>query len=96
MLNKITPVRAGEVAISALIFLAGDDERMSGFLAHTGLQPDAIRAAAAEPAFLAAVLEYIGTDESLLLAFSANAELKPEIIMAARHTLSGPPTWDSM
>jgi hypothetical protein len=96
MMNKLTPARAGEIALSALIFLAGDDERMGSFLSQTGLDPGSIRAMAAEPQFLAAVLEHVSADESLLMAFAAHAELRPEIIAAAQLTLSGPPVWDSM
>jgi Protein of unknown function (DUF3572) len=96
MMNKLTPTRAGEIALSALIYLAGDDERMGGFLSQTGLDPGAIREMASEPQFLTAVLDHVGMDESLLLAFAAHAELRPETIMAARLTLSGPPVWDSM
>jgi hypothetical protein len=96
MMNKLTPARAGEIAVSALIFLAGDDERMSGFLSQTGLDPGSVRAMASDPQFLAAILEHVGMDESLLMAFAAHADLRPELIMAARLTLSGPPVWDSM
>jgi hypothetical protein len=80
---------AESVAIRALGFLAGDDSRMERFLALTGIGPGDIRAAAAEPGFLAAVLDHVASDESLLLAFAANAGLSPGSVAAARAALAG-------
>src|SRR5690349_23505511 len=41
------------------------------FLAVTGIGPDQIRAAAGEPGFLAGVLAYLASDETLATAFTA-------------------------
>jgi hypothetical protein len=71
------------LAISALSFLAEEPERLSRFLDLTGLSPGTLRQAAADPRFLASVLDYLAADESLLLAFSANAQVTPESIMQA-------------
>jgi hypothetical protein len=78
------------LAIQALGFLAGEPERLAGFLAATGLTPDRIRAAAKEPAFLAAVLEHILADESLLNAFTDSAGVDPALVAKVQRTL-GPP-----
>jgi hypothetical protein len=48
-----------------------------------------LRAAAAEPGFLAAILDYVAGDESLLVAFAAHRNLAPEIVMQARSRLIG-------
>lgn len=82
---------ARELAGAALLFLAGDDERLGRFLALTGVDPSAIRRAAADDAFLAAVLDHILGDESLALAFAANEGVKPTSIMRAAHRLGGGP-----
>jgi hypothetical protein len=37
-----------------------------------------LRAAAAEPGFLAAILDHLASDEKLLLAFAAEARQEPE------------------
>jgi hypothetical protein len=76
------------LAISALAFLAEEPERLSRFLDLTGLSPATLRQAAAEPRFLASVLDYLGADESLLLAFAANAQVAPEAIAAAAGRLA--------
>jgi hypothetical protein len=81
---------ADELAGEALAFLASDPERLARFMDMTGLTPGTIRAAAASPGFAVAVLDHILSDESLVLAFSAEAGCKPEAVMAARNRLAGP------
>ena len=60
-----------ELAIEALAFLAGDETRLERFLAVTGLGPHNLRRAAADPGFLASVLDYLAGDARLLVAFAA-------------------------
>jgi hypothetical protein len=91
--RSLTQDVAEHVAVQALSFIAGDGERLGGFLAATGIGPDQIRAAAREPGFLAGVLDYLSTDESLLLAFAAEAEFPPELIERARQVL-GSGDWE--
>jgi hypothetical protein len=79
---------AEALAIEALGFLAADPERIERFLSLSGLNPSTLRAAAAEPAFLAAVLDHLATDESLLTAFAANAGRAPASVAAARALLT--------
>lgn len=80
---------ATALAIGALTYLAQEPERLSRFLALTGLGPDAIRAAAAQPGFLAGVLDYVCADETLLCGFAAEAALAPEEVERARQALGG-------
>ena len=87
---RIAPEQAEAMAIEALGFLASDPERLSRFLDICGLNPGNLRAAAQEPRFLGAVLEYLTTDESLLLAFAANAGRSPEDVARAHVALAGP------
>ena len=84
-----------DVAIAALSFIAADPERLSRFLGLSGLEPATLRAAAAEPGFLAQVMEYVAADESLLLAFAANAGHHPEAVAQAARKLGGPPGGDA-
>jgi hypothetical protein len=76
------------VAISALGFLASDAEQLDRFLGLTGLEAGEIRAAAASPGFLVAVLDYVMEDERLLLAFASETDLSPESVPAARAALA--------
>jgi hypothetical protein len=81
---------AQSLAISALAFIAADSERLSRFLKLTGLGPDNLRTAAADPAFLGSVLDYLIADEELLVGFAADAGLKPEAVARAHDALCRP------
>jgi hypothetical protein len=76
------------LAIEALGFLAGDPQRLIRFLNLTGLEPENVRGAASQPGFLAAVLEYVVADETLLLGCAGALERPPEAIVAAQRALS--------
>src|SRR5258705_1079902 len=81
---------AEKLAISALGFLAEDEERVGQFLSVTGIGPDMIRRAAADPSFLAGVLDHVGGDEALLLAVAEHFGVRPQDIGRAPAELSGP------
>jgi len=83
----MTPETASTIAISGLQFIAGDDEQLSRFVSLTGVSPDEMRQVATSPAFLEAVLDFFMGDEPTLLAFAASANLKPQDIPRAKHTL---------
>lgn len=89
--NPKTPQNQGsaeEIALKGLSFLVAAPARLVGFLEFSGLSPDTIRAAAGSPDFLVGLLDYIVSDEELLLSFAAEVGLKPEAIMQARQILS--------
>ncbi|KIZ46042.1 MULTISPECIES: DUF3572 domain-containing protein [Rhodopseudomonas] len=75
------------VAVQALSFVAGDPERLGLFLAETGLGPETLRSAAADPQFLASVLDFVMRDDATVKAFAAASELDPTTIAAARQAL---------
>ena len=75
------------VAIQALSFVAGDPERLGAFLAETGIGPETLRSAAADPHFLAGVLDFVLRDDATVEAFAAASELDPTTIAAAREVL---------
>ena len=87
--ERLTRDGAEQIAVQGLQFLMGDADALGRFLALSGIGPHDIRAAAAEPGFLAGVLEFFLEDESLLLAFAAQAAIRPTMIAAARHALAG-------
>lgn len=84
---------AESLAAKALAFLAAEPERLERFLSLAGIDPGGIRAAAASPGFLAAVMEHLMSDEPLLLAFAANEGIKPERVVTAARALGIVP-WD--
>jgi hypothetical protein len=79
---------AQETAIAALSWLAQDAERLQRFLAVSGLGPQNLRSAAAEPGFLAAVLDYLAANDALLIAFATDVNRAPEGVMQARQRLN--------
>ena len=87
--SLITREFGENLAVQALAFLAADPERLGRFLAVTGIGPDAIRRAAADPTFLAGVLDHVMADESLLLAVAEYAGVKPATVERAHLVLSG-------
>jgi hypothetical protein len=91
MQKRLTAEDAEALALRALGFLAAEPERLEPFLAATGLGPATLRAAAQEPGFLAAVLDHLAGNDSLLLEFAGNLSLNPEIVAQARDALAGPP-----
>ena len=79
---------AETIAICALAFLADDEQRLGRFLALTGLGPGELKAQAHTPRILAAVLDYLLHDESLLLVFAASNRIAPEQIAPAQQHLA--------
>jgi hypothetical protein len=75
------------VALEALAWLAQDSTRLGRFLTICGLGPNNLRQAAAEPSFLVAVLDYLSSDESLLVAFAAATRRAPQFVSGARERL---------
>jgi len=81
---------ARSLAVSALTFIAADPDRLNRFLGLTGLGPENLRTAAADPAFLGSVLDYLVADEKLLVEFAADAGVKPETVARAHEALRRP------
>ena len=78
------------VAVQALSFVASEPERLGLFLAETGLGPETLRSAAADPQFLGSVLDFVLRDDATVKAFAAASELDPTTIAAARQALGEP------
>jgi Protein of unknown function (DUF3572) len=78
------------VAVQALSFIAGEPERLGLFLAETGIGPETLRTAAADPRFLASVLDFVMRDDATVKAFAAVSQLHPTNIAAAHQALNDP------
>jgi len=78
------------VAIQALSFVAGDPERLGRFLAESGIGPETLRGAAADPRFLASVLDFVMRDDATVKAFAEASQLHPTNVAAAHQALSDP------
>ena len=83
---------AEAIAAEAMAFLTADAARLSRFLADTGMDPQQLARSLAEggAGVLAAALDHLVSDESLLLVFASELRRKPEEIMMAQHILQGP------
>src|ERR1700722_11674462 len=78
------------VAIQALTFVAGDPERLGLFLAESGLGPETLRTAAANPQFLASVLDFVLRDDATVKAFAEASQLHPTNVAAAHQGVNDP------
>ncbi|BBK33335.1 uncharacterized protein DUF3572 [Stella humosa] len=100
LIPKTTRTRQGErgaidraaaeaLALRGLAWIAGDDDRLMRFLGLTGTDLDALRARAADPAFLGGVLDCLLGDEGWVIEFAGDAGLDPMLVAAARRQLPG-------
>lgn len=86
---------AETIALSALAWIAAQDEVFPLFLNATGCAPADLRDRVADPLFLAAVLDFLLADDATILAFAQASGLSPEAPLAARALLpgGGDPHW---
>lgn len=86
------PERAQTIAYQALGWLVGNEELLPVFLGSTGGSADDLRASAADPAFLASVLEFITMDDQWVIAFCDSVALAYDQPLLARYALPGAET----
>jgi hypothetical protein len=79
------------LGLQALAWLASDEERLVRFLNLSGLTPRGLRATATQPESLGAVLDYLLAWEPLLISFSEELGVAPEVIAHTRQKLPGAP-----
>jgi hypothetical protein len=75
------------LALQALGWLAADEDRLSRFLALSGLDPAALREMADSRDTARAVMDFLLSDEALLLDFCEVAQIAPRAFPAYRHRL---------
>ena len=80
---------AQTLALKALTHLAGDGENLLRFLRISGLEPDDLKQRAGDPELLAAVIDFLLSDEVLCTGFSAAEGIDPRMLHAARRALPG-------
>ena len=79
------------LGLQALALLASDEDRLVRFLNLSGLTPGGLRATATHPESLGAVLDYLLAWEPLLMSFSEEHGVAPEVIAHTRQRLPGAP-----
>ncbi len=90
--NTMTPLAteaAETLGLQALAWLAGRPEDAGQFLAMTGASADELRSRATDPEFLGFVLDFLMSDEAMLLAFCEETNLAPDRPARARAALPG-------
>ncbi len=85
----MSPERAEQIAISALSWLAANEELLPVFLGASGAMADDLGVQAENPAFLASVLEFVTMDDSWVVSFCDENGLKYEDPLRARYSLPG-------
>jgi Protein of unknown function (DUF3572) len=91
MIKKLghTSLQAEALALQMLAFIAADDDRLQSFMALSGIPLESLKDLAADPQFLAGVMDHLLADQSALLAFCAEQDITPESAVRARHHLPG-------
>ena len=86
---------AETLALRALAWLAGNDDLLPVFLGSTGVSEREVRARAADPEFLASVLDFVAMDDAWVAGFCDSEGLDYGIPMRARAALPGGdlPNW---
>jgi hypothetical protein len=75
------------LALAALAATLGDERRAHRFVDMTGIGTDELRARAAEPALLAALIGFLEAHEPDLIAVAEGVGATPEQLIAARRAL---------
>ncbi len=81
--------QAETIALQALAFIAGEERALEGLIGQTGLGFEDMKAQAGDATFLAGVMDFVLSDESLLLAFCHATDLSPEMPLRVRRALPG-------
>lgn len=77
------------VAARLFDWLAAEPARLAGFLGATGIAPADLRASAGAPGTLLAVLDFMLSDEAMLLAACRELAFAPDLPARARSALPG-------
>ena len=81
--------QAQAVALQALAFLASQDDPFAAFLAQSGIGAGELRARAQEPEVLAAVMDFVLSNDDFVYGLCDMAGLRPEDVLVARAALPG-------
>ena len=82
-----TPTDAQALALHALATAVSDERRAQRFLDLTGIGTDELRARAADPVLLAALIRFLEAHEPDLVAVAADIGVDPQALVSARRAL---------
>jgi hypothetical protein len=84
-----TPDQAATLALKGLAYLANSEGSLDRFLQMSGADRDTLRMRADEPEFLVSLLDFMLTNEELLIGFCEESSTDVRTVHMARHVLSG-------
>jgi Protein of unknown function (DUF3572) len=77
------------IALQALAWIVSDDDRLSGLMSESGIDPAALRMSAGQPEVLGAVLDHLLRDDQAVIAFCDAHGLPYAAPLTARAVLPG-------
>ena len=77
------------LALKALAWLAAMPDDIGRFLNFSGIDPATLASRAEDPEFLAAVMDFVLSDDKLLTAFTEEEGIDPPEISLMRRALPG-------
>ncbi len=75
------PPNTSAIAEQALAFLVDNPDELLRFMETVGLDPNSLRRSVGSEAFSRGLIDYVASNEPLLLAVCANAGITPESFM---------------
>ena len=84
-----TPDQAATLALKGLAYLVNLERALDKFLQMSGADRDTLRMRADEPEFLVSLLDFLLTNEELLVGFCDESSTDVRAVHMARHVLSG-------
>ena len=85
---RMTDDVAEAMALQAVAYLMADEELMTGFLAASGCAPEDLRGRLKDRGFLVGALDYLLSDDSVVIAFARHIDVAPEAPLHAREKLA--------
>jgi len=86
---QVSADQAEVIALKALAWLMTNDELLPVFMGATGVAEADLRENAADPAFLASLLDFLTMDDAWVVQFCDQAGIAYEMPMQARMALPG-------
>jgi hypothetical protein len=91
--SQITP-ESSDIILKLLVFLSVDEDRLTRFLALSGIDPQDLRDRHGDPVFQGFLLDYLFQDDQMTSAFCEECEITPEALMRVRRKLPGGGEWN--
>lgn len=89
----MSPDNAQTLALQAIAHICAQERLLSGLMALTGLDADALRNGLDDAAVQRGVLEFLLSDERALIDFCTAIDCPPDWPAQAQTVLAGGPVW---